>query len=463
MTDRQMATTEELVAEYVRASMGVQPPPSLAAEVMRAVGSMPQERRGWLSAFGPYTPAMAALAAVALILAIGAVISAPRNVGPPTDPTAPPTPTPAPTITPEDARVLTEPGDVVVIPALDSEGQFGTITIERGEEVAAYPDFRPLAADLMAEEVFFIELHVRYDIHRPTDAGYGSAVFGWAVDGDGDGLDADDRIWQYFGAYDVDGQLLETGPRPMLPDWVAGSQDASGWLALELMAPAADFDVYLVKFAAVDAPPPAAFPGFDVEGFALLRTPADPVGLSGPPSPAPGAGETPPLNVQRLPTPAPEPMPTFEPPPDPAADELLADPETCYNDELAATIAFPRGWHTNEAFEDVPACTWFDSEPFDTELVYYGFSERFPVISFTVAPGWYGYPIDQPGVPEAQLARVPINGRLAWKVTFERLPTEYLIPMTDDPYGPFVRADTGDEPSVVERMLLLLTFDDGSS
>lgn len=452
---------EEMVADYVRASMRVEVPDTLIAEVMRSAAATPQASRPWFHAFAPFVPAVAAVAATLLIAVVGLLITSPRPIGlGPDESSAPPSPTPAPTLTPEDARTLTEPGDVIVIPATDSEGQFGTITIERGEERAAYPDFTPLAADLMRQEVFFIELHVRYDIHRPTDADYGDSVFGWAADGDGDGLDADDRIWQYVGAYDVDGQLLETGPRPLLPAVVAGSQDASGWLALEVMASAADYDVYLVAFADEDAPPPADFPGFEVQASALIRTPAEPVGLSGSPSPAPSGGETPPPNFQRLPTPAPEALPTFQPLPDPAADELLADPETCHNDELAMTIAFPRGWHTNEAYEDLPACTWFDSEPFDTELVYHGLTERFPVISFGLAPGWYGYPIDQPGVPEAQFARVPINGRLAWKVTFERLPTEYLIPITEDPYGPFVRVDTGDQLPVVERMLLRLEFSD---
>lgn len=458
MTDRPVASTDDLVAEYVRATMRVEPPPALAAEVMRSVTALPQERRSWLSTFGPYTPAIAAVAAAGMIIAIGFVITGPRNIGPPAESTAP---SPAPTLTPEDARILTEPGDVIRIPAFDSQGQFGMIRLERGDEYGSYPDYMPLAA-MEHEGVFFVEVHVTYEVDRATNDPYGNIDFGWAVDADRDGLDDDDVIYQYNG-YDINGLELETGPSPLLP-FVNSEPEMRGWIPLELPVAGAEYDIYLLQLADRPNEPPAVYTPFTAVASALLRNPGEPVGMTifdwdnPPPMTEP---EGPLASFQQLPTPLPSPAATFEPAEDAEADALFLETQSCSHD-TGVTIIFPSTWHTNDAFEDLPACNWFAPEPIDVELVYHGLTDSFPPIMIHESLSWMGGAVDQPNVPRADTStRVPIGGRLVWLINYpEGSPSvTYLIPLTEDPYGPFVRATTGGESrAVLERMLVLLEF-----
>jgi hypothetical protein len=217
-----------------------------------------------------------------------------------------------------------------------------------------------------------------------------------------------------------------------------------------------------VQITDPEEPPGAQQVPFTAAASALLRTPAEPVGVTTFDFDEQPEGSAPPLPVQRLPTPAPEPMPTFEPVADADADELLEDPQTCHNDDLAVTIAFPRTWHTNEAYEDLPACTLFDEEPIDAELVYEGLVQDLPAVIMHRADDWMGGATDQPDVPQADFARVPYGDRVGWLLTYEDIPnTQYLVPLGDDPYGPFLRTAAGPETrAVVERMVLLLEFDE---
>lgn len=447
-----MRSPDDLVADYVRSSMSVQPPATLGGEVMRAVSAVPQERRGWLNAFGPYTPAIAAIAAAALVVAIGAVIAAPRNIGPPTE-SAGPTTAPAPTLTPEDARILTEPGDVIRIPAFDSRGQFGTIRLERGDEFGSYEDYIPLAA-MDFGEVFFVEVHVTYEVDRATEDPYGNIDFGWAVDADRDGLDEDDVTHQHIG-YSIDGLEPETGPSPLLPFVNAGPQEMTGWIALELPAAGAEYDIYLVQLADVPEgqPPPAS-----AVASALLRGPSEPVGLTvydwdNPPPMAEPSGPLPSFHV--LPTPMPSPASTFEPAADADADALFAETQTCTNTSMSLIVTFPASWHTNAGYEDLPACSFFAPEEMDTELIYNGFDQT-PRVSIVERLEWIAG-------EDPLVERVPIAGREAWQLTFteEHLSTPgsiYLIPLTENPYGPFAQVAGTSHQRVVERMLLRLEF-----
>ena len=453
MTDLQMAASDELVAGYVRATMRVEPPDTLTAEVMRAVAVLPQERRGWLSAFGTYTPAMAALAAAAVILAIGAVISAPRNVGPPTEPSTDPTATPAPTLTPEDARILTEPGDVIRIPALDSEGQFGTITLRRGDEIAGYEGYVPLQA-LMDGEVFFIELDVSYEMDRATSQPYGNVEWGFAVDADGDGFDADDVVNQILG-YGVDGEVLETGPDPLLPWFNSGSDSISGGLVAELPAFATEYDIYLVLIADTDP----GGPEFEAEAIALLRGPGDPVGVTtfDPADlPSESGAPVPMSSFHVLPTPIPSPLATFKPAPDADADELFAETQTCTNTAMSLIVTFPASWHTNESYEDLPECSFFGAEPLDAELLYNGLVQT-PRVGILERLEWLAG-------EDPLIERVPIAGRESWRLTFtdEHMSSPgsiFLVPLTENAYGPFAQLGGASEhQAVVARMAVLLEF-----
>lgn len=465
MTGRQMAPADEIVAEYVRASMRVDPPPSLVAEVMRAATATAQERRGWQSLFGPYTPAIVAVAAAALVLAVGTLIVAPRNVGPAV-PTSEPTATPAPTLTPENARVLTEPGDVIRIPAFDTQGQFGTITIERGDERAGYDGYMPMQG-VFFTEIFFVELRVTYDPTRPADDAYGNVDFGYALDVDGDGLDADDPRTQWLGV-DVDGRPLTTGPSPLLPSVSRGDDPIDGWLVVEIPANDADQVIYLVQLGADDPETGNREP----VASALLRDPGDPVGVTtvdpgtGPSGAVPTGAPRPSFRV--LPTPMPSPRTTFEPAEDPVADALFEETQTCTNPDFGLIVTFPASWYANdEATEFTPVCSMFGPDPIDMSVFDGQFvTAELPPIVIRLAPE------ARLGIEEPVLERIPVGNRVAWRVSYTEdqssYATTYLIPESDDPYGPFISIEVVEQgyaareslAAIAERMLLLLELED---
>ena len=443
------ASTDDLVADYVRATMRVEPPASFVAEVMRSAAATTQERRGWLRLFGPYTPAMVAVAAAALILAIGTLISAPRNVGPPTDPSGEPSASPRPTITPEDARILTASGDVIRIPALDDEGQFGTITIERGAEKAGYEGFTPIAF----EDVFFVELYVTYEPSRATDEEYGEWEFAFAVDRDGNGFDGDE-LQRGIGFLGMEGAPgFESAPQPQLQGKRFGDEVLEGWLVLEIPASVADEDLYLVYGHGEWTD---GIGNMVPDASALLREPGDPVGVTefDPEAAPPGGGETiveP--SFYALPSPPPSPSATLVPAPDAEADALFAEPETCTNTVIGAIISYPSGWYTNEAYREMPACEVFGPEPIDAEDAY---EVRSPeqVVMFR-QDEWFG------GVELPTYERLWVGDRVLWRMQYSGNPItdgwHYLLELEGDPYGPFIRtAARADRVAIVERMLTLV-------
>jgi len=159
-----------------------------------------------------------------------------------------------------------------------------------------------------------------------------------------------------------------------------------------------------------------------------------------------------------LPTPLPSPAATFAPATDAEADALFEETQSCTNSELGATLTFPAAWHTNEAFEDVPACSFFGPEPIDVEGYVSGFAAEAPPIQVLSRPAYQG------GIEQPQVQRLPIAGRTAWRISFsaDQLSsgTRYLFPLTDDPYGPFLHAAAGPEEAlpILDRMLIRLEF-----
>jgi len=450
VTGRPVSRTEELVADYVRSTMRGDLPPALVDDVMRSVASLPQERRTWFSALGPFTPAIAAVAATAaLLIAVGLVFLAPPNVGPPPDPT----PTPVPTLTPESALVLTAPGDVIRIPALDEAGAFGTLTIRRAEEKGGYEDFVPVTF----EDVFFVELYVTYEPERATEEEYGEWEFAYVIDLEGDGVDGE-QLQRGVGFLGMEGQPgYNSAPQPMLQGMRSGTDVLEGWLVLELPAAAADYDLYL---AYGHGEWTDGIQNMVPDTFAHLRSPGDPIGITpfdpdAFPSPEGTPFPLPSLHV--LPSPPPSAAATFEPSPDADADALFAETQRCEMADAGVTITFPGSWFTNETYEDIPACSFFGPEPIDAELIYNGLGD-FPPVSFFEIPSWTG------GAEPPQVERFPVGDRTVWRISYteDQLSkgTHYLVPLADDPYGPLLRAVVGQpEPeAVVERMLLLLEF-----
>lgn len=69
------------------------------------------------------------------------------------------------------------------------------------------------------------------------------------------------------------------------------------------------------------------------------------------------------------------------------------------------------------------------------------------------------------GIEQPLVARVPIGDRIAWRISFSEdqssYGTNFLVPVADDPYGPFLSsaALTDAAVPVLERMLIRLAFD----
>ena len=447
-----MAAIEELVADYMRSTMRVDPPHGLTDDIMRAVAAVPQDRRTLLGAFGTLTPAIAAVVVTAVLVVAAVLALAPRNVGPTPDPLA--TPTPVPSMTDEEARVLTEEGDIIRIPALDAEGPFGTITIERGADKAGYDGFVPLTF----EDVFFVELYVKYEPDRSTSEEFGEWEFAFAADLDGDGFDADDRLQRgvgFSGMEELPG--FESAPQPLLQGKRFGEDVLEGWLVLELPANAAGWDIYLVYGHGEWTD---GIENLTPDASALLRLEGDPIGVTAfdPEAfPSPDGSPVPLPSQHALPTPMPSPQSTFEPIADAEADALFTDTQTCTNDEVGLIVTFPSRWHTNEPGEDFPSCAFFDSEPIDLEAALSGLGD-FPPIVIRPLPAWIG------GIEEPRRERIPVGDRIAWRLSYtpeqSSFGTAYLIPTTDDPYGPFIHAGvfTDEGRAVLERMLVRLEF-----
>ena len=452
MSDRPITTTEELVTDYLRSTMRIDPPDDLPNAIMRAVAAAPQDRKSILDAFGTLTPAFAAIVVTAVLVVAAVLALAPRNVGPAPDAVA--TPTPVPSITPEEARILTSEDDAIRIPALDGEGPFGTITIERGADKAGYAGFVPIAF----QDVFFIELYVTYEPTRATAEQFGEWEFAFAADLDDDGFDSDDLLQRgvgFSGMEDMPG--FDSAPQPLLQGKRSGEELLEGWLVLEVPAAAAGSDLYLVYGHNEWT---GGIENLEPDSSALMRLEGDPVGVTAyDPDAFPTPEGTPPPmpTLIGLPSPAPSPLSSFEPQPNEEAEALFAETQSCTNEAAGVVVTFPAAWHTNEATDDIPACFFFDEEPIDVELVLSGLGEH-PLVVRSL-PSWSG------GIEEPVAERLMLDGRAMWRLTWtadqQSFGTNYLIPVTDDPYGPFVHASSlSDDLAVLERMLVRLEFTD---
>jgi len=452
MSDRPITTTEELVSEYLRSAMRVDPPDDLENGIMRAVATAPQDRKPILGSFGALSPAFAAIVVTTVLVVAAALALAPRNVGPAPDPWA--TATPAPSITLEDARVLTGEDDVIRIPALDGEGSFGTITIERGADKAGYAGFVPVAF----QDVFFIELYVTYEPSRATAEQFGEWEFAFAADLDADGFDSNDVLQRGVGFSGMEGMPgFDSAPQPLLQGTRSGDETLEGWLVLEVPAVAAGSDLYLVygHNEWTDG-----VENLLRDASALLRVEGDPIGVTAfdPDAFPTPSGTPPPMPTQiGLPSPAPSPLGSFEPQPNDEAEALFADTQSCTIEEAGIVVTFPAAWHTNEPTPDFPACFFFDEEPIDVDLALSGLGEP-PLVMRSLAT-WSG------GIEEPVAERLMLDGRAMWRLTWtadqQGFGTNYLIPVTDDAYGPFVHASSlSDELAVLDRMLIRLEFID---
>ena len=221
--------TDDQVLNYLRGRSRVTPPPDFVDAVSRAVADVPQRRGAW---FAPFVPAAAAVAAVAAIAALVIILGRAPNVGP--TPTTSPSPSASasasvaaaePSTPPAPGDRLLEPGDVVEMPAFDDVGEWGTIRLERGDEIATDPE-----VSTSAEGSFLIEVHVTYTARRETSQTFGFLDWGLRVP---DGVSGAEFPGFLPASADPDrpaSDLLENGSSAAAGDII------EGWVALEVPA-----------------------------------------------------------------------------------------------------------------------------------------------------------------------------------------------------------------------------------
>lgn len=445
MTDRQ--AIDEQIAAYVRAAVHADPPADLVPSILEAVDDA-RPRRAW---FAPMIPALAVVTVVLVAAGLTLFVSRPWLLADPSpEPTSTPsaeaTPTaePSPTLSPS-LEGLFEPGDGVEFPAVDSQGEWGTVRVERGEELGGYAD-----ADTDADVIFVIEFLVEYQPERmPQPAEFG--VRDWVL------RPTDPNAVHFFLAEPAQFERQGGGTYPSDPlGLYPGAVDifttpARGWIAFRIPRNAADLGLELGYWPAGVAQPAATVP---------VRRPGDP--------PAPVAperlGGTPPPEYVEQPS---LPITVID---SAEADDLFSRPDTCTNPVDGWTVTFPDDWYTNTEIGDVPACSWFTSELFEVTDASQMPEEIW--ISLRVVDGVVGYT----GLTEMFMnEEVTIDGITARRVESNHQPNtdpdnrdyHYVITLGDEFQGPTFVAETNTRAAddyllsraVLDRIMASLEFE----
>ncbi|MEO8510415.1 MAG: hypothetical protein ABI534_04155 [Chloroflexota bacterium] len=437
------------ITEYLRSRSRVAPPPSLAGSIMAAVDTAPT-LRSW---FASLVPAVAAVAVAVAVLMLAFVIGRGPQVGPgPTDSDQPaPSASIVPSASPSDAGPplsLLRPGDVAEIPATDATGEWGTIRIERMEDIGGYSD-APIAEDVgLSGEFFVIEFFVSYTAERmPDPAQFGS--LDWSlrpIDPNAEhffvteaksfervgglGIRPDDALPVFPGAIDI-----FTTP-------------TEGTIAFQVSRREANLDLELVYARTT---PQVAIP-------ARIAGPApEPVPVA---TPTPGTAAPGYVTVEGLPFPV---LDSVD------ADALFTQPDQCTNPEDGYTVTFPDDWYTNTETGGVPACSWFTPDFFEVSAP--GVAPDDIWIFIGVVEGQVGYTSNTPFyLSEA----VTVDGRAGRRTEYNPNPNakpdyrgyDYVIPLGQD--GPTLVTSTNSDvasdyalaKAVLDRIMATFTFGD---
>lgn len=407
---------DEQIIEYLRTRHrgDFDPPLGAVSTVMAAVSSVPANR-AWFASFMPAAAAAAVGAAFVLALLFGVG----PNIGPGPGATekpstfASPTPVPSsvvPSPSPTDAappvRSLVQPGDTVGLSATDSQGEWGSIRLERGDDLGGYRDAE------IPPDSFLIEVFVAYDAQRmPDPAQFGMSD--WAV------RPSDPSADGFFVAEAHEFERANgIGLRPAMPlGMYPGAVDifttpTEGRIAFAISRRAADLNLELVYQL-----------GGQEQVFAL-RNP-------GPP--------TEPVAVAT-------PQPTSEAAIAKAAAmaaTLFTEPDECVNPEDGYRLTFPDAWYTNTATGEVPACSWFTPEFFEVSAP--GVPPEEIWISISVVDGDVAYT----SLTEIYLnEELLVGGRPASRVEYNPNATanpdyrgyQYVVPLGEN--GPTLVAGT---------------------
>ena len=429
---------DEQIIEYLRSRGRAEPPLDLVDSVMNAIAKAPPRRASW---FTPVFPVVAAAGAAAVIIAVAVLLSQRPNVGPVqlVSPAASPSAqaSAAPSATPDRLAVL-DPGDTVQVPAVDTGGQWGTIRVQRGDDLGGYQDVAT------APDSFVIQVFVHYAVDRlPDPEQFGASD--WSL------RSADPDAEHFFG----------TDPAAFAPEPTLGiypgavdvlSTPPEGWIVFEVPRRKANLALELVYSPA----------GFDEPAATITARrpgpPPEPVAFVTPP-PARGT----PVYVKK------EGLP-FTVIDSAEADALFANPDTCTNPVDRYTVTFPDDWYTNTDVGDTPACSWFTPEFFEVDDPTQAPDEIW--IGMGVIDAAIGYT----GVTEIDLNDdVLVGGLPAHRVEFNADPNanpanrryHYVIPLAEDPaertFVATTDTDWADDyhlaRAALDRMMASLTFE----
>ena len=449
MNDRH--AIDEQIAEYVRATVRSEPPPDLVPSILDAVDAAPSQRAWYASP----VPAFAGTAV--LVLAIGAALllwrpwmvadpSPTPSLLPSASPSLAATPTtqPSPSAT-LGADGLLETGDSIELAAVDPQGEWGTIRIERGEDLGGYADAE------IGPDAFIIEFFVEYSADRlPDPERFGASD--WSL------RPTDPDAESFFVVEPVTFERFPSGVRPdrSLGNYPGAidifTTPTKGWIAFQVQRRAADLELELVYQPAGLEDPAATV---------VIREPGErpePVEPDDTPQPPEG-----PEYVERPGLP-------FTVLESPEADELFSRLDTCTNVQDGYSLTFPDDWYTNTETGDVPACSWFTPQFF--EVAQPGEARDDIWITMSVIDGAVGYI----GTTEVYSdERVTIDGLQARRVEFNPNPNgqpdyrsyHYVIQIDAAIEGPtFVAAtdtnaaaDYALARAVLDRLMAALEFD----
>lgn len=443
---------DEQIAAFMRKSVQAEPPLDLVPSILDAVDAAPTVRPRYASLL----PALAG--ATVVVLAVGAVLLLwrPWGVADPSplltpSPTASfpasaspdevPSPSPAP---PADA--LLGPGDSVELAAVDPRGAWGTIRVERGEDLGGYGD-----ADVPSDR-FIIEIFLDYEADRLPDP----ETFGlpdWSLRSVDPGSDAD----AFFPIAPTRFDRYPTGFRPDTPlGTYPGTVDifstpTEGKIAFEVPRDAAGLELELVYRPA----------SMDEAATLVVRVP----------------GEPPDHVAMNAPRTAPEPPAYVEHPDYPItvignaeADDLFSRPDSCTNPVDGYTVTFPDDWYTNTETGGVPACSWFTPELYEMDVP--GEAPEEIWISIGMVDGVIGYigttisySTDEVIIDRMEVRRVEVNPEPNSDPAYRSY--HYVVPLGDEGDGPTLVASTDTDMAgdyelaraVLDRIMASLELD----
>lgn len=406
---------DEQIIQYLRNRHrgNFDPPLGAVSTVMVAVDRVPSHS----SRFTSFAAVTAAAAVVGAAVVVAFAIGVGWNTGPAPGASEEPSviasstpasalPSPGPTDWDRPVLSLLQPGDAVSLPAIDRRGEWGTIRLERGDELGGYRDAE------IPPDTFVIEVFVTYRAERmPDPAQFGASD--WAVRPSDPAADAffvrEAEYWERTSGIGLR-PAMSLGEYPGAVDIF--STPTEGRIAFAIPRRAAHLSLELV---------------YQLGGREQVLALRDP----GPP-PETVAVATP--------------QPTSEAAVAEAAamaEALFAQPDECANPTDGYTLTFPDAWYTNTATGEVPACSWFTPEFFEVTAPGVPPEEIWVVV--TVVDGVVGYT----SLTEIFLyEQVQIGGRPASRVEYnpnvmadpDYRGYQYVVPLGEN--GPTLAAGT---------------------